>query len=118
MFVVIFHFATNDVCIVLLIWRSRNGWFDERETCTKKLRRRWRHGPNTSKPGGGLGGVAYKDRPPPPPPAVTYVLACSRQCPCGRSAVRGEVSTTARHALLGLPGDCADMARRIIKWRV
>ena len=74
MVVVIFHFTTNDVCIVLLIWRSKHGWFDEREACTKKLRRRWRHGPNTTisqNPGGGGGGlrgVAYKDRAWPPPP--------------------------------------------------
>ena len=73
--VVILHFTTNDVCILLLIWRSKHGWFGEREACRKKPRRRWRHSPNTTiaqNPGGrggggGLGGVAYKDPPPPPP---------------------------------------------------
>ena len=50
MVVVIFRFATNDIC----------GWFDEREACTKKLRRRWHHGPNTTisqNPGGGGGRI-------------------------------------------------------------
>ena len=59
------------------MWRSTHGWFDEREACTKKLQRRWRHGLDTTisqNPGragggggGGLGGVAYKDRARPPP---------------------------------------------------
>ena len=41
--------------LVLLIWHSKHGWFDEREACTKTIRRRWHHGPNTtvSKPGWG-----------------------------------------------------------------
>ena len=63
------HFAFVER-LVLLIWRSKHGWFDEREACTKKLRHRWRHGPNTTTSqtprgggrGGGLGGAAYKDR--------------------------------------------------------
>ena len=78
MVVVIFHFTTNDVCIVLLIWRSKHGWFDEGEACTKKLRRRWRHGPNTtiSQNGGGVGGGAGGCRiqgpgPAAPPPVIT-----------------------------------------------
>ena len=62
---------------VLLIWRSKHGWFDEREACTKKIGRRWRHAPQPTtlktRGGGGTGlggGVAYKDRarPPPHPP--------------------------------------------------
>ena len=31
--------------LVLLMRRSKHGWFDEREACTKKHRRRWRHAP-------------------------------------------------------------------------
>ena len=58
---------------ILLIWRSKHGWFDEREACTKKIERCWRHGPQPTTSqnpgGGGLRGVADKDwaRPLPPP---------------------------------------------------
>ena len=44
--------------LALLMWRSKHGWFDEREACTKRLRRHWRHGRNTTisqNPGGGAG---------------------------------------------------------------
>ena len=76
MVVVIFHLTTNDVCIVLLIWHSKHGWFDEREAGTKKLWRRWCHGPNTTISqnlgGWGAGGCCIQGPGPaaPPPPVV------------------------------------------------
>ena len=73
------HFATNDIGIafvsrlVLLIWRSKHGWFNEREACTKNFGAVGAMAPTplslkTRRRGGG--GVAYKDRSRPPPPWV------------------------------------------------
>ena len=58
----------------LLIWRSKHGWFDEREACTKKIGCRWRHAPQptiSQNPGGGGrggGGRIQGPGPDPPPP--------------------------------------------------
>ena len=52
-------------------WRSKHGWFDEREACTKKLGTVGAMPPNTAisqNPGGGGGRRQGPGLPPPPPP--------------------------------------------------
>ena len=84
------------------MWRSKHGWFDKREACTKKFRHRWRHGPDTTisqNPGGGGGGglgrwggpIQGTDPAAPPWPPD-----------CGRRAWRCSVSAACRgHFPLG-----------------
>ena len=110
------HFATNDIRLAprLANVRSKHGWFDEREACTKILWRRWRHGPDTTisqNPGGGGGGWGVSHtrtgpgRPPPPcspccalgqaqmwPPRP---LALQRRAPQGGDSSRGVAALTA-----------------------
>ena len=68
---------------VLLISRSKHGWFDEREACTKKIGRRWRHAPQptTSQNPGGGGGSHTRTGPsrPPPPPGAFVPVARYRE---------------------------------------
>ena len=56
---------------ILLMRRSKHGWFDEREACTKKFQCHWCHGPNTTISRGGGGGVGCRIQgsgPAAPPP--------------------------------------------------
>ena len=56
---------------ILLIWRSKHGWFDEREACTKKIERRWFHAPQptiSQNPGGPGGGGSHTRTGPGRPP--------------------------------------------------